>query len=130
MALASQRKAVAAQQAGHLAAEIVPVPIPQGRSRTKACTGETTLVSQDEHPRANSLEARARLKGVVRPDGTVTAGNASGVNDGSCALLLASEAAAARHGLRGCESFTHARPAGHHLPARRCKGSPWPEPWR
>jgi 3-oxoadipyl-CoA thiolase len=92
MALASQLKAVAAQQAGHLAAEIVPVIIP-------AKKGEPVVVSQDEHPRATSLEALARLKGVVRPDGTVTAGNASGVNDGSCALLLASEAAAARHGL-------------------------------
>ena len=92
MALASQLKAVAAQQAGHLALEITPVTIP-------AKKGEPTVVSQDEHPRATSLEALARLKGVVRPDGTVTAGNASGVNDGSCALLLASEAAAARHGL-------------------------------
>jgi 3-oxoadipyl-CoA thiolase len=92
MALASQLKAVAAQQAGHLALEITPVTIP-------AKKGEPTVVSQDEHPRETSLEALARLKGVVRPDGTVTAGNASGVNDGSCALLLASEAAAARHGL-------------------------------
>jgi 3-oxoadipyl-CoA thiolase len=92
MALASQLKAVAAQQAGHLALEITPVTIPSKK-------GEPTLVSQDEHPRATSLEALAKLKGVVRPDGTVTAGNASGVNDGSCALLLASEAAAAKHGL-------------------------------
>ena len=92
MALASQQKAVAAQQAGCLAAEITPVSIAQKK-------GDPLVVSQDEHPRATSLEALARLKGVVRPDGTVTAGNASGVNDGSCALLLASEAAAARHGL-------------------------------
>jgi 3-oxoadipyl-CoA thiolase len=92
MALASQLKAVAAQQAGHLALEITPVTIP-------AKKGDAVVVSQDEHPRATSLEALAKLKGVVRPDGTVTAGNASGVNDGSCALLLASEAAAARHGL-------------------------------
>jgi acetyl-CoA acyltransferase len=92
MALASQLKAVAAQQAGHLAREITPVSIVQKK-------GEALLVSADEHPRATSLEALARLKGVVRPDGTVTAGNASGVNDGACALLLASEAAAARHGL-------------------------------
>ena len=92
MALASQQKAVAAQQAGHLAAEITPVSIAQKK-------GDALIVSQDEHPRATSLEALARLKGVVRPDGTVTAGNASGVNDGACALLLASEAAAARHGL-------------------------------
>ena len=92
MALASQLKAVAAQKAGHLALEITPVTIP-------AKKGEPTVVSHDEHPRETSLEALAKLKGVVRPDGTVTAGNASGVNDGSCALLLASESAAARHGL-------------------------------
>ena len=92
MALASQQKAVAAQQAGCFDAEITPVSIAQKK-------GDPLVVSQDEHPRATSLEALARLKGVVRPDGTVTAGNASGVNDGSCALLLASEAAAARHGL-------------------------------
>ena len=92
MALASQRKAVAAQQAGFFDAEIVPVTLPQKK-------GEPVVVSRDEHPRETSLEALARLKGVVRPDGTVTAGNASGVNDGACALLLASEAAAARHGL-------------------------------
>ncbi len=92
LALASQRKAVAAQQAGHLALEITPVTIP-------AKKGEPAVVSHDEHPRDTSLEALAKLKGVVRPDGTVTAGNASGVNDGSCALLLASESAAARHGL-------------------------------
>ncbi len=92
MALASQCKALAAQQAGHLAREIVPVAIAQKK-------GEALVVDQDEHPRATSLEALARLKGVVRPDGTVTAGNASGVNDGACALLLADEASAARHGL-------------------------------
>ena len=92
MALASQSKALAAQQAGHLAREIVPVNTPQKK-------GEALVVDQDEHPRATSLEALARLKGVVRPDGTVTAGNASGVNDGACALLLADEAGAARHGL-------------------------------
>jgi len=92
MALASQMKAVAAQKAGFFDAEIVPVTIPQKK-------GEALIVSQDEHPRETSLEALAKLKGVVRPDGTVTAGNASGVNDGACALLLASEAAAARHGL-------------------------------
>ena len=92
MALASQMKAVAAQKAGFFDAEIVPVTIPQKK-------GEALIVSKDEHPRETSLEALAKLKGVVRPDGTVTAGNASGVNDGACALLLASEAAAARHGL-------------------------------
>ena len=92
MALASQLKAVAAQQAGCFDAEITPVTIAQKK-------GDPVIVSKDEHPRETSLEALARLKGVVRPDGTVTAGNASGVNDGSCALLLASESAAARHGL-------------------------------
>jgi 3-oxoadipyl-CoA thiolase len=92
MALASQLKAVAAQQAGFFDAEITPVTIAQKK-------GDPVVVAQDEHPRATSLEALARLKGVVRPDGTVTAGNASGVNDGACALLLASEAAAQRHGL-------------------------------
>jgi acetyl-CoA C-acetyltransferase len=92
MALRSQRNAVQAQQAGWLAAEIAPVSIAQKK-------GEPIVVSQDEHPRATSVEALARLKGIVRPDGSVTAGNASGVNDGACALLLASAAAAARHGL-------------------------------
>jgi len=92
MALASQMKAVAAQKAGHLAREICPVTIPQKK-------GDAIVVDKDEHPRETSLDALAKLKGVVRPDGTVTAGNASGVNDGSCALLLASEAAAAKHGL-------------------------------
>jgi acetyl-CoA acyltransferase len=92
MALASQLKAVAAQRAGHLAREITPVTIPQKK-------GEAIVVDQDEHPRETSLEALARLKGVVRPDGSVTAGNASGVNDGACALLLANEVAAARQGL-------------------------------
>jgi 3-oxoadipyl-CoA thiolase len=92
MALASQTKAVAAQQAGHLAREICAVTIAQKK-------GDALVVEQDEHPRETSLEALARLKGIVRPDGTVTAGNASGVNDGACALLLADEASAARHGL-------------------------------
>ena len=92
MALASQLKAVAAQKAGFFDAEITPVSIAQKK-------GDAIIVSRDEHPRETSLEALAKLKGVVRPDGSVTAGNASGVNDGSCALLLASEAAAARHGL-------------------------------
>jgi acetyl-CoA acetyltransferase family protein len=92
MALASQMKAVAAQQAGHLAREITPVTIAQKK-------GEALVVDQDEHPRATSLEALARLKPIVRPDGTVTAGNASGVNDGACALLLANEQSAAKNGL-------------------------------
>lgn len=92
MALASQLKAVAAQKAGFFDAEIVPVTIPQKK-------GDPVVVSKDEHPRETSLEALAKLKGVVRPDGSVTAGNASGVNDGACALLIASEAAAKRHSL-------------------------------
>ncbi|HCY61678.1 MAG TPA: 3-oxoadipyl-CoA thiolase [Oxalobacteraceae bacterium] len=92
MAFASQRNAIAAQKAGHLAREIVPVTIPQKK-------GEALVVSQDEHPRETSLEALAKLKGVVRPDGSVTAGNASGINDGACALLLANEHAAQRNGL-------------------------------
>ncbi len=92
MALASQQKALAAQKAGFFDAEIVPVTIAQKK-------GEPIVVAKDEHPRDTSLEALAKLKGVVRAEGSVTAGNASGVNDGSCALLLASERAAARHGL-------------------------------
>ena len=92
MALASQQKAVAAQRSGFFDAEIVPVSIAQKK-------GEPIVVATDEHPRETSLEALAKLKGVVKPDGTVTAGNASGVNDGACALLIAGEAAAARHGL-------------------------------
>ncbi len=92
MALASQMKAVAAQKAGYFESEIVPVTIAQKK-------GDAVIVSKDEHPRETSLEALAKLKGVVRPDGTVTAGNASGVNDGACALLLANEASAAKMGL-------------------------------
>jgi acetyl-CoA C-acetyltransferase len=92
MALASQQKAVAAQKRGFFDAEIVPVTIAQKK-------GDPIIVARDEHPRETSLEALAKLKGVVRPDGSVTAGNASGVNDGACALLLASESAAKQHGL-------------------------------
>ena len=92
MALASQMKAVAAQQSGYFDAEITPVSIAQKK-------GDAILVSKDEHPRETSLDALAKLKPIVRPDGTVTAGNASGVNDGACALLLANEVAMKRHGL-------------------------------
>ncbi|MCX7234738.1 MAG: 3-oxoadipyl-CoA thiolase [Burkholderiales bacterium] len=92
MAWRSQRNALMAQKNTCLEAELTPVSIPQKK-------GAALLVSQDEHPRETSLEALAKLKGIVRPDGTVTAGNASGVNDGACALLLADEASAARHGL-------------------------------
>jgi acetyl-CoA C-acetyltransferase len=92
MALASQLKTIAAQKRGFFDAEITPVMIPQRK-------GDAIAVSKDEHPRETSLEALAKLKGVVRPDGTVTAGNASGVNDGACALLLADEATAAKNRL-------------------------------
>jgi len=92
MALASQLKAVAAQKAGYFDREITPVTLAQKK-------GEAIVVSKDEHPRETSLEALAKLKPIVKPDGTVTAGNASGVNDGSCALLLADEGTAAKQGL-------------------------------
>jgi 3-oxoadipyl-CoA thiolase len=92
MALASQRKAVAAQKAGFFDSEITPVSVPQRK-------GDPVVVAQDEHPRETSIESLAKLKGVVRPDGTVTAGNASGVNDGACALLMADEKTAALQGL-------------------------------
>ena len=92
MALSSQLKAVAAQKAGYFDAEITPVTIPQKK-------GDAIVVSKDEHPRETSMEALAKLKGAVRPDGSVTAGNASGVNDGACALLLADEATAVKNGL-------------------------------
>ncbi|MDM0105112.1 3-oxoadipyl-CoA thiolase [Variovorax sp. J22R24] len=92
MALASQQRAVAAQKSGFFDAEIVPVTVAQKK-------GDPIVVSKDEHPRDTSLEALAKLKGVVRPDGSVTAGNASGVNDGAAALLLADEANAAKYGL-------------------------------
>ena len=92
MALRSQQNAVKAQLSGFFDAEITPVSIAQKK-------GDAIVVSKDEHPRDTTIESLAKLKGVVRPDGTVTAGNASGVNDGACALLLASEAAATRYGL-------------------------------
>jgi acetyl-CoA acyltransferase len=92
-ALRSQQRYSRAHAAGFFGAELTPVEIPQKK-------GEPLEFSADEHPRDTTLEALAKLKGVVKPDGTVTAGNASGVNDGSCALLLASEEAAAKYGLR------------------------------
>ena len=88
----SQRRAAAAQASGRFAAEIVAVEIPQKK-------GDHLKVERDEHPRETSVEALARLRPIVKPDGTVTAGNASGVNDGAAALILASEDAARRHGL-------------------------------
>ncbi|RPH40412.1 MAG: 3-oxoadipyl-CoA thiolase [Burkholderiales bacterium] len=91
-AMRSQQRAAAAQKGGFFDREIVPVTIPSKK-------GDPTVVARDEHPRETTLEALGRLKGVVRPDGSVTAGNASGVNDGAAAVLLASAAAADRHGL-------------------------------
>ena len=91
-ALRSQQRYAAAAARGFFEGELVPVEVAQKK-------GDPLRVTADEHPRATSLEALAKLKGVVRPDGSVTAGNASGTNDGAVALLLASEAAAARHGL-------------------------------
>lgn len=92
-ALASQNKTAAAIAAGRFEQEIIAVEIPQKR-------GEPVLFRQDEHPRATTLEALGKLKGVVRTDGSVTAGNASGINDGACALLLASGRAVQQHGLK------------------------------
>jgi 3-oxoadipyl-CoA thiolase len=92
-ALRSQQRAEEAIRAGRLKQEIIPVPIPQKK-------GDALLFSEDEHPRPDTtMEALSKLKPVVKPDGTITAGNASGINDGACALLLASESAAKRHGL-------------------------------
>ena len=91
-AFESQRRAAAAQDSGRFDAEIVAVPVPQKK-------GDHLMVDRDEHPRETSLEALAKLRPIVKPDGTVTAGNASGVNDGAAALIVASEAAARRHGL-------------------------------
>lgn len=92
-ALRSQQRAAEAIRAGRLKQEIIPVGIPQKK-------GDALPFSEDEHPRPEStMEALSKLKPVVKPDGTITAGNASGINDGACALLLASESAAKRHGL-------------------------------
>src|SRR3954469_5195865 len=91
-AVRSQEKAWQAQENGRLAAEIVPVTIPQRK-------GDPVVVDRDEHPRKTSVEALAKLKPIVRPDGTVTAGNASGVNDGAAAMIVATEQAAKRNGL-------------------------------
>jgi acetyl-CoA acyltransferase len=102
----SQAKAAAAQAAGRLAEEITPVLVPRRRQ-------EPLVVDADEHPRpGTTVEDLAKLRPLVRADGTVTAGNASGVNDGACALLVASEAAAARHGLRPMARVVAAATAG------------------
>jgi acetyl-CoA C-acetyltransferase len=97
-ALASQSKTAAAIAAGVFKQEIVPVTLAQ--SRRTAAAGDPVVFAQDEHPRATTIEALAKLKGVVRADGSVTAGNASGINDGACALLIASADAAKLHGLK------------------------------
>jgi len=89
----SQRRAKAAQENGRLAAEIVPVSIPQRK-------GDPIIVDRDEHPRDTSIEALSKLKPIVKPDGTVTAGNASGVNDGAAAIIVASEDTVEKHGLK------------------------------
>jgi acetyl-CoA C-acetyltransferase len=91
-ALRSQARAAAAQKSGFFDAEIVPVTLPSKK-------GDPTVVSRDEHPRETTMEALAKLKPIVKADGTVTAGNASGVNDGSAAMIVASEAAVKRFGL-------------------------------
>ena len=104
-ALRSQERAAAAIAAGRLAEEIVAVTVP-------AKKGDPIVFKQDEHPRATTLEALGKLKGVVRPDGSVTAGNASGVNDGACATLIASAEAAKRHGLTPKARIVAAAAAG------------------
>jgi 3-oxoadipyl-CoA thiolase len=104
-ALRSQQRAAAAISGGILSQEIVPVPIPQKK-------GDPILFSIDEHPRDTSLAALAKLPGVVKPGGTVTAGNASGINDGACAVLLASESTAKRHGLTPKARIVAAATAG------------------
>ncbi|MGQ0590616.1 MAG: 3-oxoadipyl-CoA thiolase [Sphingosinicella sp.] len=104
-AVRSQAKAAAAQANGRLAAEIVPVEIPQRK-------GDPLVVDRDEHPRETNVEALAKLRPIVRPDGTVTAGNASGVNDGAAALIVASEEAAKRNGLTPRARFLGAAVAG------------------
>ena len=104
-AVRSQAKAAAAQASGRFDVEIVPVPIPQRK-------GDPVLVGRDEHPRETSVEALAKLKPIVRPDGTVTAGNASGVNDGAAALIVATAEAAKRNGLTPRARFLGAAVAG------------------
>src|SRR5258706_4182549 len=104
-ALRSQQRALAAQASGALAQEIAPVTIP-------AKKGDAITIAKDEHPRETSLEQLAKLKPIVKDGGTVTAGNASGVNDGACALLIASEAAAKAHGLTPCARILGMASAG------------------
>jgi acetyl-CoA acyltransferase len=101
----SQEKAAAAQADGRMAEEIVPVHVPQKK-------GEPVVVARDEHPRATTLDKLASLKPIVRQQGTVTAGNASGVNDGAAALIVASARAVAAHGLRPMARVVGAAVAG------------------
>ena len=100
-ALRSQQRALAAQASGALAEEIVPVTLPakRGREAPAESNSGSNTIAKDEHPRETSAEALAKLKPIVRDDGTITAGNASGVNDGACALIVASEDAAVKQGL-------------------------------
>jgi 3-oxoadipyl-CoA thiolase len=105
-AFRSQQRAAAATKAGYFAEEIVPVSIPQKK-------GDPVIVTADEHPRPDTtMEGLAKLKGVVKPEGTVTAGNASGINDGACALLIASEDAVRRYGLTPKARIVSAATAG------------------
>jgi len=104
-AVRSQARAAAAQAGGRFDAEIVPVEIPQRK-------GDPVIVDRDEHPRETSVEALAKLRPIVRPGGTVTAGNASGVNDGAAALIVATEEAAKRNGLTPRARFLGAAVAG------------------
>ena len=101
----SQRRAAAAQAAGRFDTEIVAVHAPQRK-------GDPIAVDRDEHPRETNVEALGKLKPIVRPDGTITAGNASGVNDGAAAIIVASEAAAAKYGLTPRARFLGAATAG------------------
>jgi 3-oxoadipyl-CoA thiolase len=104
-ALESQRRVEVAQQGGRFDAEIVPVSVASRK-------GDPQIVARDEHPRATTIEALAALKPIVRPDGTVTAGNASGVNDGAAAMIIANEAAIARFGLTPRARFVGGAVAG------------------
>ena len=104
-ALRSQARASAAQKSGRFADEIVAVTVPQGRK-------DPIEVAQDEHPRETTMEQLAKLRPITRKDGSITAGNASGVNDGAAALVIASRAAAERHGLRPIARIVAAASAG------------------
>jgi len=104
-ALRSQQRYAKSSALGFFAKELIPVSVPQAK-------GDPKVFAADEHPRETTMEALAKLKGVVRPDGSVTAGNASGINDGSCALLIASPEAAKKHGLRARARVVAAATAG------------------